>query len=236
MRLLAIILIGLIIAAEATAADISADSIETEIGDEICLKLNIKGLQQDDRAIEGVALLSEPSLFIIDSIKGAGPDWQLLRKNDSVYTFSGRLEGTGTSGEIGLCGRISAGSGTICDVYYNNLAIGGMAQNPVKGRIYVAAEPHGRPYVRFVEIERNYPNPVYRGQTTRWPFRLDIESDIEVKIYDLYGQLVLNERIEGARGAVEYKYTPDSEVSAGVYLIRFKTQTGIIYKNFIIEK
>ncbi|MFP4528014.1 MAG: T9SS type A sorting domain-containing protein [Candidatus Kapaibacterium sp.] len=217
----------------AAAWDIAAGEASGKPGDTLGIRLTVDGLGPDaEYEISGRIKLGGPSIFI--PLYAMPEGLALDQHSDSLYTFSGMI--SSNNNEIDIYGLALAGADTVCEMIFHNIYIDSIVAGEATGRILVDRQYHQRPYIRFLDVGNNYPNPVWPGQSTRWSFRLDQASDIDVKIYDNAGRAIHSEKFRHESGAAEYIYTPPIGISAGVYWIRFKTDVGNNVRRFIILK
>ena len=84
------------------------------------------------------------------------------------------------------------------------------------------------------ELNQNYPNPF--NQTTTIPFRLEQAGDVELKIYNVAGQLIstINKERQTA-GRHEWTWNAE-DLSSGIYFYRLKTDRFSSVKKLILLK
>ena len=70
-----------------------------------------------------------------------------------------------------------------------------------------------------------YPNPTKHFVT------VEAENMTEVSVYNLLGQCVMQKKAEGSQTTIDLQ-----NVSEGLYLLRVKTENGIISKRIAIER
>ena len=90
-------------------------------------------------------------------------------------------------------------------------------------------------YVRPIEIYGTYPNPIRRNETIHWKYSIDKEMPIRIGIYNNAGlRLYLEEKFITEPGIYDFQWTPEINVSSGIYFIHIHTELGSSGKKFII--
>lgn len=197
--------------------------------------------------LQGRLTLSNPTVFypqqwIVE--KSTVPvDSTLTRLNDSTYTFLLRLRCASPQGcdtLIRLRGEVLAASDSVCEVRLTDLrltdAAGSRIIPPTSAVLTVQSFGTPLPIIRVPRLEQNAPNPVARGNSTTWAYRIDEPSDITFSIYTSLGQEVVRiERKNQARGAHLETWTPETPLSGGIYFVRFSSNTGEIWQRCVIQ-
>lgn len=87
---------------------------------------------------------------------------------------------------------------------------------------------------RTIYLEQNYPNPF--NPSTIIPYGLNVDSEVELIVFDLLGrkvQTLVNEQKNAGNQEVRFNA---GELASGIYFYRLSTSQGIIIKKFTIIK
>ncbi len=227
----------------ATAAwsQLAIDTARGVVGEPVRVLLRL-ALDGGDSAggsvrLDGTMRLSNPTVFYPERfIAPAGDsvtDFRLTPLRDSIYTFSATiLRSAGADRPSGdtllyLEGEALAGSDSVCAIGLGDLELNGGGLAPASGVVITRSIGPPLPYVRFAILEQNYPNPVRRGGSTIWPYRIDKVSIIRFHIYSLLGQeLAVFDLGEQGIGPHTFTYTPEFTTPNGTYYVRLVTSTG----------
>ena len=235
------------------AADFVSDTARANVSEYISLPLNIsvEGANVKQISITGEFKLSNPTVFYpeyfeindsVGNLYGAViENYKLERHNDSMYSFELNIgfENGQDSPEILVChcGEALAGSDSICYVDYYDVQINSEGIPGTTGTIIIQSIGPPLPYVRFARLERNYPNPIGRGETTKWVYRIDKKSRVRFYLFDSAGQEKQIGDFPGMEiGIHEFNYTPDYTMCTGSYILLMVTNSGTEMDNFIILK
>jgi len=213
------------------------------VGEEVRIALRYPSLPGDSSAtvkMEGDLTLSNPTVFFperFDPPVGAVVlDQRLTRLTDSTYTFSlaVRFDSGERPGVDTLCylaGEALAGYDSVCVVRLSNGTLDGGIFLPASGVVTTTSIGTPRPYVRYATLERNYPNPVFRGAKTTWTYRIDKQSLVGFTIYNIQGEevIVMNLGVQSP-GVHQISLTPGYDVATGIYWARLHTNSGDAYQ------
>lgn len=182
-----------------------------------------------------------PERFIAptgDSVAG----FSLRAVNDSLYDFSFTLMNIANPRPardtlVILTGEALAGSDSICAITLIDVMNNGVPVGTATSLIITSSIGPPLPYIRFATLEQNYPNPIRRGQSTTWGFRIDKPSEVRFIIYTDLGQEleVVQLGLTGI-GPHTFTYTPGLTQPSGIYWARMITNTGIAEKPFHIMR
>lgn len=221
----------------AARAQIAIDTARGLVGEHPRLALHLPAaLDGGTVTLAGTMKLGNPTVFFPerflppagDSITGS----TLTALEDSLYTFSvtvARAPSPRGAGDtlLYLEGEALAGSDSLCVVAFPEASLDGMPATLPSGVVVTRSVGPPLPYVRFAILEQNYPNPVPRGRSTIWAYRIDKFSDVRFYIYNLLGQeLEVIDLGEKQIGPHTFTYTPGITMPSGGYFVRLVTNTG----------
>lgn len=200
-----------------------------------------------DVILEGKLTLSNPTVFYPE-VFVAAQGTQLLdstrtRENDSSYRFSITLRCTQSmrcDTLVRLRGEILAASDSVTDVRLVNMTLtdsrGRRMIPSTFATLTIGSIGTPLPIIRRPSLKQSYPNPAVRGNVMTWEYRIDEPSDITFRLYTALGQEVMRlERQKQSRGEHKETWTPLSPLPAGVYYVRFSSNSGDILQRCIIE-
>lgn len=199
-----------------------------------------------DVALEGRVLLSNPTVFFPREWLGGNRttllERSLTRLNDSVYTFAVRFRCASSQAcdsLLRLRGEILAPSDSVCTIRLYNMRLTdsrgsrGIASTSAVLRVESIGTP--LPIIRVPSLTQNAPNPVMRGESTSWGYRIDEASDVTFSIFTTTGQEIARlERKNQPRGAHTETWAPIGLQSGGVYYVRFSCSTGEIWQRCVV--
>jgi hypothetical protein len=228
---------ALALAATAARAQIAIDTARGLVGGHPRLAVHLPADPAGGTVtLAGTMKLSNPTVFFPERfIAPAGDtivDTTLTALKDSIYTFSvtvARAASPRAGGDtlLYLEGEALAGSDSLCVITFPDASLGGSPATLPAGRVITKSIGPPLPYVRFAILEQNYPNPVPRGASTIWAYRIDRFSDVRFYFYNLLGQeLEVIDLGEKEIGPHTFTYTPGITMPSGAYFVRLVTNTG----------
>lgn len=121
----------------------------------------------------------------------------------------------------------SVGIISLDSVYFNNQSI------PITGKknaVITVRQTVGLAVTFTNVLGQNYPNPV--AQTTTFDYAVSEDTPVHFALYDLSGRLITEyPEIQRSRGAYTFEMKLSAAViSNGVYLVRLKTNSGVLYR------
>ena len=227
----------LALAATAAHAQISIDTARGLVGEHPRLALHLPAPPAGGAVtLAGTMKLGNPTVFFPERfLPPAGDtitDTTLTALEDSIYAFSVTLlrapapRGAGDT-LLYLEGEALAGSDSLCVITFTDASLGGAPVALPAGAVITRSVGPPLPYVRLAILEQNYPNPVPRGASTTWAYRIDKLSDVRFYIYNLLGQeLEVIDAGEKGIGPHTFVYTPGITMPSGPYFVRLVTNTG----------
>ena len=220
-------------------AQISADSVNGIVGKEVSLPFIYSGgvpLESErEFLVRGDFKLSNPTVFFPEVFRSALKT-ELLESNlesstDSTWSFSLKLRATerveSQDQLFTLAGEALAGSDSLVRLLFHDFLFDEAPVPDLTGTIRTETIGSRFPYVRFAKLDPGRPNPTAPGITVTWGFRIDQESDVTFKIYDMIGQEVEVQdlgRLE--QGVYVNTFTPDFFFPSGMFIVRLITNTG----------
>lgn len=199
-----------------------------------------------DVILEGRVFLSNPTVFFPREWLGGNRttllERSLTRLNDSMYTFVVRFRCTSPQAcdsLLRLRGEILAPSDSICTIRLYNMRLtdsrGSRAIASTSAVLRVESIGTPLPIIRVPSLTQNAPNPVMRGGSTSWGYRIDEASDVTFSIFTATGQEIARlERKNQPRGVHTETWTPIGLQSGGVYYVRFSCSTGEIWQRCVV--
>lgn len=196
--------------------------------------------------LEGRIFLSNPTVFFprewLSGARTMLAERVLTRLSDSTYSFVARFHCTSAQHcdtLFRLRGEILAPSDSVSTIRLYNVRLTdshGSRIIPATSSV-LTVESIGAPFpiIRVPSLSQNAPNPVMRGGSTSWGYRIDEASDVTFSIFTATGQEV--ERIERKnqpRGVHVETWTPIGYNSGGVYYVRFTCSTGEIWQRCVV--
>ncbi len=237
-RLLPLAILLLTLASGSVRAQISVSDVHGIVGEEVRLPVRYLGTidSLEPVTIAGSFLLGNPTVFFPERFTAAGSDSvvasELRRLTDSTYTFSVTIlpRSAGRPGLdtiFHLAGEALAGFDSVTTVSFRDLRVDDVSAPPALGTITTTSIGTPLPYVRYATLEKNYPNPVIRGSSTTWTYRIDKQSLVRFIIYNPAGEevIVMEEGVKPA-GVHLITLVPGYDVAMGVYWARLNTNTG----------
>lgn len=160
----------------------------------------------------------------------------LNRDNDTSCSFhiiKNDLEDENAKLQISILAL--AGSDTICDMEFIDIKSKEISKpqfnilfkNDLNGPIY--------PYIRFAKLLSIVPNPIKSYAISKWVFKIDLKSTVQLYVYNVLGQKELLKdygMIEA--GVYEYEFFPGIKFLSGMYYLYLNTSSGDDFKPFII--
>jgi len=229
------------------AAQLIVESARGNVGQEVRVVVRLNGLQGGGQAIcAGKIALGNSTVFYPERFVAPAGDsmigFSLRPVTDSLYDFSLTLLNASNPRASGdtlaiLTGEALAGSDSLCTLDLREVIVNGSPVGSASSRIVTTSIGPPLPYVRFATLEQNYPNPIRRGQSTTWGYRIDKPSDVRFVIYTSLGQEldVIHLGLQGV-GPHIFTYLPGITTPSGVYWARLVTSTGSAEKPFHIVR
>lgn len=240
-ELLLTLLLLLLLAHTPARAQIVADTTHGVVGKTVQATFRLATNGNDYHGVmtlRGTMQLSNPTVFYPERFIAPEGDsviaFELKGVKDSIYTISVTLRRDSTNSTRGdtlfyLAGEALAGSDSICRLTFRDITINEMAGNIAPGAIITRSIGPPLPYVRFAILEQNYPNPVPRGGTTKWAFRIDKRSDVRFSFYNLLSEELFTVNLGDLDiGPHTFTLTPQLDMPTGVYLVRMTTNSGSV--------
>lgn len=226
-------------------ASVSSDTARAIIGEKAIIPVIIDydGNQTETFSFSASFTLSNPTVFYPEVFYGVDdepiPDSRLERINDSSYIIETFPEYDTVSGKyvFSIFGEALAGNDSVCVLRFTNVKVEDQQQNDFTAVLITESSGPHYPYVRFIELEQNYPNPVRAGELTTFPLLIDKTSDIKYIIFDLNGQVVKKDILEALESGIHqiiYRIPPT--MSVGTYWIIIESSSGRANKRFQIWK
>ncbi len=128
-----------------------------------------------------------------------------------------------------------AGSDSICDMEFTDIKSKAidkpqfniLFKNDLAGPFY--------PYVRFAKLLSIVPNPIKSYSTSKWTFKIDLKSTVQLYVYDVLGQReLLKDYGQIEAGIYDYEFFPGIKFLSGMYYLFLDTSSGDDYQPFII--
>lgn len=242
-----ILLLLLVILPSIAAAQLSIDPARGLVGQEGRITIRLAGLRGGETStVTGQLKLGNATVFYPERFVAPAGDsvigFSLRAITDSLYDFSFTIENRNDPRPSGdtlviLTGEALAGSDSVCTVTLQNVLRNGTTVGSASSRIVTASIGPPLPYIRFATLEQNYPNPIRKGQSTTFGFRIDKPSEVRFIIYTDLGQEleVIQLGLIGI-GPHTFIYTPGLTQPSGVYWARMITNTGSAEKPFHIVR
>lgn len=186
--------------------------------------------------LDATMQLSNPTVFYPERFIAPAGDsvlgFTLMAVKDSIYNVSITLRRDPANTAAGdtvvtLRGEALAGSDSVCIIALRSVLADGAPIAESRGVVITRSIGPPLPYVRFAILEQNYPNPVPRGSSTTWAYRIDKRSDVRFHFFNLLGQELFVALLgDQPIGPHVYVYTPPLDMPSGVYLVRLVTNSG----------
>lgn len=192
--------------------------------------------------IQGVLTLEKPEVFIPEKFKSSNYDleYNFVRINNSTYNFNliiRNITKPYKNPVIYLNGEALASSDTICYLLFDGIYINNQQYNEFSSNVILSNYDIPMPYIRLAVLEQNYPNPVNSGNQTTWVYKIDKNSKVIFKMYNLLMKEVFAEDLGDInKGVNEYIFKYSSEFSAGCYWMSLNADSEVVYKKFLIIK
>lgn len=181
--------------------------------------------------MQGVIHLTNPTLFYPERFVAASAigSSELIRVNDSTYNFKIKfLQNVTNDTLLGIAGEALAGNDSVGFLIIDSLVINNKKNNSLL-QAKITTQNIGSPlfYTRYSTLEQNYPNPVNRGKTTTWAYKIDKKMRVIFHIYNLIGEEFLADDL-GILDHGVYKYTlnVDRQLPMGAYFIRLEAENN----------
>lgn len=237
------ILLLLLISISALNANVSIDSVKSNIGEHV--KLSIIISDYTFKNLNEIAFnfeLSNPTVFYPDSITCDIPDRLLIFHNlgNGKYEVAiNNIKGAFISGSlvITIHGEMLAGYDSICYVTFPFFRINDNEYKDLNTVVYSKSLGTPLPYIRRSALSINSPNPVIAGNSTEWGFRTDAPIEVTFWIYELSGRLL--EKIDyglAEPGMHKFVYSTAATFAAGTYLITMITPVSHYTRFFSVIK
>ena len=234
-----VIVAGLFLSTLRGMSQIRVDTARGLVGKEIDLPLSYNGEENLDsgRVISLVSdfQLTRPTVFYPQAFRPGASltilDSVLERFTDSTWSFtlSLQVERTLRKGDTLalLAGEALAGTDSTTLLLFTNVRIDDQPVPDMTGTIIAESIGTRLPYVRFALLDPGRPNPATTGETVRWGFRIDKESEVYFKIYDILGREVsVKDFGVLQKGVYINTFTPDITIPNGVFVVRLITNSG----------
>ena len=194
--------------------------------------------------ISGSILISNPTMFFPNqllSIDGMITNSKLTRINDSLYNFELRI-GKLTSLTLkdtltfNLTGELLAGNDTVCYLKFFDLKVNDSLSNIFYDTVYSNTRGPSIRYVRLAHLEAGYPNPVWVSGEITWNYNIDKPSDVKFEVFNIFGFRLIEKKFYSESGFQQFTLWFDNSYAAGLYLLKFSTNSGEDSQLFIILK
>ncbi len=228
-------------------AQLSIDPARGLVGQEARITVHLPGQSVGETStFTGQLKLGNSTVFYPERFLPPSGDsvigFSLRAITDSLYDFSFTIKtgpGPRTAGDtlVFLAGEALAGSDSVSTIALLNVLRNGTPTGSASSRIVTSSIGPPLPYIRFATLEQNYPNPIRKGQSTTFGFRIDKPSEVRFVIYTDLGQEleVIQLGLIGI-GPHTFVYTPGLTQPSGVYWARMITNTGSAEKPFHIVR
>lgn len=218
-------------------AQFSADTARGLVGKEVVLSFLHRGGALEAGQIvtlRGDLELSNSTVFFPQVFRGSGgaiADTVFERFNDSTYSFrlTMQIEKNVLPGDtlFALAGEALTGSDSVTEVRFSNLFMNEVPFASFTAVILTQSIGPPFPYVRFAVLDPGRPNPTRPGLTVTWGFRIDRQSDVTFKIYDLVGKEVAVQELGTLdNGVYVNTFTPDFFFPSGMFIVRLISNSG----------
>ena len=222
-----------------THGQVRVDTARGLVGKEVSLLFRYDGDQSLDSGsvidIGGDFQLTHPTVFYPQVFRPGSKvsliDSTLDSSTDSTWSFSLSLllhDGVEKGDTLFLLsGEALAGTDSTTLLLFRNLTFAGETFPDMIGTIITESIGPRLPYVRFAVLDPGRPNPTTTGVKVTWGFRIDKESEVIFKIYDVLGQEV-NVQDLGVldKGVYINTFTPDITIPSGMFIVRLITNSG----------
>lgn len=223
-----------------------ADTAKANLGDNLSIEVLFSNLPSENIIqIDGYFKLSNPTVFMATGINPSVfchiDVIQFERQNDSIYYFDIELELMqedllGKPAFI-LDGLSLAGSDTICTVEFFDLKYNGNNISQFNAIVIISSEYIPMRYSRFLNISNISPNPATIGNTMKVVFYIDIQTYVDIIVFDLSGRLFFLKKYSTLeKGAYNIDLLIDSNFSSGVYWVYVKGKSGVAWRKFVVFK
>jgi hypothetical protein len=197
-------------------------------------------------SLNGRITVSNPTVFFPERVRAPFTSSELehsiVQRTDSTFDFSLIFQRAAQSRDT-LClleGEALAGSDSLCVVRLSGLSLtlGSSIRTPATTSGTIISRTLGAPliYVRVAKLEPSVPNPAPRNQMMSWTYRIDKDSDVSLKLYNLLGQevLTLPQGFQN-KGTHTIRFVPSNlDFGVGRYWARLVTNSGEDIQSFHI--
>lgn len=235
---LCLMILTLILSDSDCKAEIRCDNFSGNVGDVIALQIEVDSLKKGDD-LKFILHTANPTVFYFDSLRTsqAGLDFKYSIYQIDYQNIEFRIqinESISDTTRFEMYGELLAGSSSKTMLYFLDVSI----NNQIIGDISITIDSGNdapATYARPLKIDKNYPNPIARGQETTWEYYIDKATDIVITIYDHSGKIILHkEEHIGNRGIFEFNFIPEGKISTGVYYFTIESNFGTVTKKFVV--
>ncbi|MCL5991986.1 MAG: hypothetical protein M1419_07785 [Bacteroidetes bacterium] len=241
-----VIILFLFSMAQFSFCQIFTDTVRGEVGDEVFININVPDSISSIgiNSMSGKFLISNSTVFYPDSISNVS-NYSLMKDSifnnfDTVWYFNIEFYNIiDSTADIifRLNGEALAGTDSVCILKFRNVKLNDIDINDFDAVVITHTSGTPLPYIRFAKLDKNYPNPVPGGSSTKWHYIIDKPSIVEFYILDYRAkETFLINLGEQSTGIHEYVFTPDMGFSSGLYWMKLRTNTGESVVPFIIAK
>ena len=186
-------------------------------------------------SLQGDFKLTQPTVFYPQVFRPGTAlhivDSTLSRSTDSTGSWSITLQLTRDMGRgevlFSLAGEALAGTDSVTQLLFTNVMLDGSAITSLTAVVITESVGTRLPYVRFAVLDPGRPNPTTIGKKVTWGFKIDKESEVFFKIYDLLGREVSVQDFGVLqKGVYINTFTPDITTPNGVFVVRLITNSG----------
>lgn len=238
LSLLCTLLLALLLGAAPARAQIVIDTARGLVGQKVRVPLHLTAdsVESGFLTLTATMQLSNPTVFYPERFTAPSGDSvigsTMRQVKDSIYEVSFTIQRSGGARSGGdtliyLDGEALAGSDSICIIDFTRISVDGNELHSASGIVITRSIGPPLPYVRFAILEQNYPNPVPRGGSTTWAYRIDKRSDVRFHFYNVLGEeLMVVQLGDQDIGPHTYLFTPQLDMPTGAYLVRLVTNSG----------
>lgn len=237
MRIVCVCLVFLWIVGSAHAQLVVGQGSGT-VGQRVRIPISLEH-SVDTLAVHCTIVLSNPTVLYPEQVVVANSDTLLSsrvqRLSDSIHTAEFVLVGATTGVVCYLVGEVLAGSASTCLVTLRDIEANGERWESTEALVTVQSVGTPLPYVRFAQLEQNYPNPARRGQSTTWAYNIDKGSVVQLVLYNLTGKAI--EHFQWGYqelGIYRFSYTIPTDMATGLYFARLITSSGNSSQPFVV--
>ncbi|MCX7929649.1 MAG: T9SS type A sorting domain-containing protein [Chlorobi bacterium] len=227
-----IALLGSVLALVCTVCSATnADTTRGTVGGTVCFR-RVLPVSDSECSFRTLVHLSNPTVWYPVSVRIGSSRATLERVSDSLWVVESEEI---VAADIELCGIVLAGSDSVCIVTLDSIVACKPRTDPIVQVLIISSIGPPLPYVRFARLEGPYPHPIERDEPFVVYVGLDIRSDVRIRLFDLLGRQVLEEKQQRERGVYRIVLQLPLGSSPGLYLLRMDTTSGGDYAVVVVE-